>query len=48
MPIKKCISKGKSGKKFGDEGRCYTGEDAKAKATKQGQAIKASLYRKKK
>ena len=48
MPIKKCTSKGKNGKKFGDEGKCYTGTGAKSKATKQGQAIKASLYRKKK
>jgi len=48
MPIKQCTSKGKSGKKWGNKGFCYTGKDAKAKAKKQGQAIKASLYKKKK
>ena len=47
MPIKQCTSKGKSGKKWGTEGKCYTGTGAKEKATKQGQAIKASLYKKK-
>jgi len=48
MPNKPCKSKGKSGTKWGTSGKCYTGEDAEAKAIKQGQAIKASLYRKKK
>jgi len=48
MPIKQCISKGKNGKKWGTSGKCYIGTGAKAKAKKQGQAIKASLYREKK
>jgi len=48
MPIKKCIKDGKSGKKWGDEGKCYIGKDAESKATKYGRAVKASLYKKKK
>lgn len=32
---------GKSGHKWGDEGKCYTGPGSKAKAAKQGHAIKA-------
>ena len=46
MPIKKCTSKGKSGKKYGDSGKCYTGKDAKSKAVKQMKAIKANQKRK--
>lgn len=44
MPIKQCSIKGKSGYKFGDNGRCYTGENAKARAEEQGRAIKASQH----
>lgn len=39
MPIKKCEKNGKPGYKWGDEGYCYTGPDAKDKARLQGVAI---------
>ena len=39
MPLKRCTKDGKSGWKYGDEGACYTGPDAKKKAIKQGLAI---------
>lgn len=39
MPVKSCSAKGKSGKKYGDSGKCYTGSGAKSKAAKQGRAI---------
>lgn len=39
MPIKRCSIDGKSGYKWGDEGKCYTGPDAKKKAIKQAIAI---------
>ena len=42
MPVKSCTSKGIAGWQWGDSGTCYTGEGAKAKATKQGQAIQKS------
>jgi len=45
MPIKRCSSKGRKGYKYGDRGKCYTGPSAKAKAAKQGRAIKASQAR---
>ena len=45
MPIKKC---GKTGYKFGESGKCYSGSGAREKAVKQGQAIKASQNRSKK
>jgi hypothetical protein len=45
MPCKPCKRKGKSGWKWGDSGYCYTGSGAKAKALKQGRAIKASQTR---
>lgn len=41
MPLKQCTSDGKSGWKWGDEGKCYTGPDAKEKAKKQGRAIES-------
>ena len=44
MPVKKC---GKNGYKYGDKGKCYTGKGARAKAARQGRAIKASQGRKK-
>lgn len=46
MPVKPCKDKGKSGKKYGDSGKCYTGEGAGAKAARQGRAIKASKKKK--
>jgi len=48
MPIKKCQSGGKSGFKYGDSGKCYTGKGARAKAAKQAAAIKASQAKGKK
>lgn len=41
IPVKRCQKDGKKGWKWGDEGKCYTGSDAKEKALAQGQAIKA-------
>lgn len=48
MPVKKCSSGGKSGAKYGDSGKCYTGKGAVAKAKKQGQAIEISRHKPKK
>lgn len=45
MPVKSCQRKGKSGHKWGDKGKCYTGTGSRAKAAKQGRAIKASGYK---
>lgn len=42
MPVKKCMRNLQRGYKWGDHGHCYTGPDAKEKAIKQGQAIKAA------
>jgi len=39
MPLKRCTSNGKSGWKWGDQGKCYTGPGAKKRAIKQGIAI---------
>ena len=47
MPLKQCSSDGKSGWKWGDEGHCYTGPDAKKKALKQGYAISPNEFKKK-
>lgn len=41
MPVKRCQRKGKKGKKWGDQGKCYTGPDALEKAKRQGRAIEA-------
>lgn len=42
MPLKTCTSNGKSGYKWGDSGKCYTGTGAREKALKQGRAIESS------
>jgi len=42
MPVQPCTANGKSGYRWGEKGKCYTGEDAKKKAEKQGAAIKTS------
>ncbi len=39
MPLKRCQHNGKSGWKWGNSGKCYTGPGAKQKAIKQGVAI---------
>ena len=44
MPVKTCAVDGKSGHKWGDQGKCYTGEGSEAKAAEQGRAIKASQH----
>lgn len=44
MPVKRCQKDGKSGFKYGDSGKCYTGKGARAKAEKQGRAIEASKH----
>jgi len=40
MPVKPCKSNGKSGKKYGTSGKCYTGKSATSKAAKQDRAKK--------
>jgi len=47
MPIKRCSSGGKSGHKYGNSGKCYTGKDSRSKAGRQARAIKASQAKKK-
>ena len=42
MPIQHCSKHGKRGWKFGASGTCYIGPGAKARAERQGRAIKAS------
>ena len=39
MPLKKCSQDKKSGWKWGDSGKCYTGPEGKRQAIKQGVAI---------
>lgn len=39
MPIKECQINGEKGYKWGDQGKCYIGPDAKQKAINQGIAI---------
>lgn len=43
MPIKRCQDNGKAGYKYGDEGTCYTGPNAKEKAIRQAIAIYKSV-----
>jgi hypothetical protein len=45
MPIKPCkCASGKSGRKWGDSGKCYCGKGAAAKAGKQASAAYAHGY----
>lgn len=39
MPLKKCSENKKSGWKWGDSGKCYTGPEGKKKAIRQGISI---------
>ena len=39
MPLKKCSEDKQSGWKWGDQGKCYTGPEAKKQAIRQGVAI---------
>ena len=45
MPVQRCQKNNKKGWKFGSSGTCYTGRGAKAKAERQGRAIRASGYK---
>ena len=47
MPLKQCQINGTDGFKWGDEGKCYTGPDAKKKAIAQGIAIEGDKFIKK-
>ena len=46
MPLKRCSKDGQEGWKWGDEGHCYIGPNAKENALKQGKAIEISKNRK--
>ena len=48
MPLKRCRKQGKQGWKWGDTGVCYTGQNAKARAMRQGRAIEANKKKKEK
>jgi len=39
MPLKRCQENNQRGWRWGDEGKCYVGPDAKEKALQQGRAI---------
>ncbi len=41
MPVKRCQSSGKSGHKWGNKGKCYTGSGSRGRAMKQGRAYHA-------
>ena len=45
MPIKSCKKKGKTGKRWGSKGKCYTGRGSSSKAARQGRAAYANGYR---
>ena len=45
MPVQRCQKNGRSGYKWGQSGTCYVGRGAKARAERQGRAIRASGYR---
>jgi len=44
MPLKECQIEGKRGWKWGEEGKCYTGPDAKRDAIKQGIAVEGDKF----
>lgn len=48
MPLKKCRKDKKSGYKYGDSGKCYTGTSGRKKAKRQGVAIEISKQQRKK
>ena len=45
MPVKRTTKNGKTAYKYGNKGKAYTGKGGKAKAAKQGRAIRASGYK---
>lgn len=40
MPVMRCQKNGKPGFKWGKSGKCYIGKGAKARAARQGRAVK--------
>ena len=46
MPLKKCSKDGKEGWKYGDNGYCYTGKNAKKDAIKQGYSYEPEKVKK--
>lgn len=44
MPLKRCQINGKDGWKWGDEGKCYTGPEAKKDAIRQGIAVEGDKF----
>jgi len=47
MPVQRCQKNGKQGWKWGQSGKCDLGSGGKAKAARQGRAIKARENKKK-
>jgi hypothetical protein len=45
MPVQDCQVNGRPGKKWGKDGKCFTGPNAHANAARQGKAIKAAQVR---
>ncbi len=45
MPVERCTENGQSGFRWGREGKCFTGEGARARAERQGRAIEAAKRR---
>jgi len=41
MPLQQCTKNGVSGYQYGDTGTCYTGDNARKRAARQGRAIEA-------
>ena len=41
MPVERCQLNGQPGYRWGQQGKCYTGYGARAKAARQGRAVKA-------
>lgn len=48
MPLMRCTSDGKVGWKWGQSGKCYVGEGARAKALSQARAIESKKQEDKK
>ena len=46
MPKQQCKDNGKTGVKWGNKGKCYTGKNKETKMNQQRKAIEASKYRK--
>jgi hypothetical protein len=44
MPVTKCRKDGKDGYKWGENGVCFTGDDAEEKAAAVGRAVHANLF----